>query len=238
MECNEYQGLISAYVDGMTSPQEEKQLKQHLKVCPECNNNYQAMVQMTKVCAQIEEVELPNDFHQSLMKQIKDEQKRERHTVLKWQYVGTLVATLLVVGLFMNQLNSFKQNSHLQTRRIQDEGLDNPKTMIKEEGLVETSIDRDESLNDIVDYSVQVIKEQEIELEIQVKDKTSFGIALESFLNQQQMTYEKIELGYRMTEAIGRQQLMTWIENHSQCTWQQSDEEKILECDVLAITIC
>ena len=241
MECNEYQELISAYVDGMLSPQEEKRLKQHLEVCKQCKSHYEAMVQMTKACEQIKEVELPNGFHERLMERLKDEEKLTRHTVLKWhrkwQYTGALVATLLVGGLFINQLSSFKQNSSLQNRSTGDEELERSSSTMEGESLLEASVYSAEMSNDIEDHSVQIVAQNEMELEVQVEDIGQFEIEFESFLSQQQITYEKIECGYRITEVAHRKQLTTWIENHSQWTWWQPDEEEALQSDVFVVTI-
>lgn len=104
MKCIEYSELISAYVDEMLSPQEEEKLMKHLKTCQACQEELEVLKQMQVMCQSIEEVSLPDQFHQDLMKRLKSEKQVKKTTQFKWQYGSALVATMLVGMLFLNQL--------------------------------------------------------------------------------------------------------------------------------------
>ena len=115
MKCIEYSELISAYVDEMLSPQEEKQLIMHLKTCQSCQKELESFKQIKSMCHQIEEVSLPDTFHEQLMQCLKSEKKVKPFIKWRWQYGGALVATMLVGVLFWNQLEFATSKSETAT---------------------------------------------------------------------------------------------------------------------------
>ncbi len=110
MKCIEYSELISAYVDEMLSPQEEEKLMKHLKTCEACQEELEVLKQMQMMYRSLEEVSLPDQFHEDLIKrlkaesEVKSEHKAKHPIKRRWQYGSALAAAMLVGVLFLNQL--------------------------------------------------------------------------------------------------------------------------------------
>ena len=219
MRCSEYQILISTYVDGKLDSHEEKELLSHLKVCRECHGTYEALLAIVKGCRQMEEVPVPTGLHQCVMQQIKEQEDRvssmPRKKYWKWQYSGALVASLLVGIMFTSPLQILKEEqvehntAHIKMRR---------------------------SAADLEQCNLEE-SEQPIHIGVAVKHKVDFERAIESFLEEQQIHYEKITEGYQLIEMVDTSAVMNWLEAYCETIYwyevaQSSSIGKTLELTV------
>lgn len=100
MKCEDYQEMISLYLDDALSLDEKQHLEEHLKHCLSCRETLEALRMITRELARIEEVELPQKFHEELRNRLRQDEKHHR-PLSKWiPYVAGLVATL-VIGFVM-----------------------------------------------------------------------------------------------------------------------------------------
>ncbi|MEG0712507.1 MAG: zf-HC2 domain-containing protein, partial [Niameybacter sp.] len=76
MKCEDYQQLISLYLDDALSYDEKLQLEVHLKDCPTCQETFEMMHMMIKGLEDLEDVPLPEGFHASVHKALLKEQSR------------------------------------------------------------------------------------------------------------------------------------------------------------------
>lgn len=224
MECKKYRELISAYVDGMLSPQEQEKLMAHLKVCETCSEEMSALKQMKTLLEQIEEPELPNEFHEELMKRIKQEEKSPTVHAFKWkwQYSSALVATLMVGILGISQIHSLDRQSRSSAEPI----------AVAEAGpYMEKESTRSEKTSQDQTQKAQVASEnqhvvgrstfmgdtthdilQELRWKLDVREKSNFLGQLEAYLKSVGITYEvnkEVVLCYQVTNS---QVLMDWIQ--------------------------
>ena len=208
MKCIEYSELISAYVDEMLSPQEEKQLIMHLKTCQSCQEELESLKQLQKMCHQIEEVSLPDTFHEQLMQRLKSEKKTKPLIKWRWQYGGALVATMLVGILFWNQLDfTIPKNGTATGYTTQDQVAE---ARIQEETSsigYESHLDSRASLTQQTD-NCSIWK-------VQVEQPDIFIDELKIYLEKEHIIYEVIESGIRITQLQEDQQLIEWLKNHS-----------------------
>lgn len=228
MKCIEYKELISACVDEMLSPQEEEKLMMHLKTCQACQKELEVLKQMQMMCHDMEEVSLPDSFHEDLMKRLKSESqvKSLAKFKFKWQYGGALVATMLVGVLFFNQLSmtSFKSESTSESAAI-DQVTEGDTTMGAEPYIARSEVAEVK----IQDESDSVAKKNQIESrasmlqdagseniwKVQVEDTEAFLEAIKEYLGAAQITYEQTEEGMSIYQVKNSHALMNWLQEHS-----------------------
>ena len=71
MNCKPYERLISKAMEGKLTQKEETKLMVHIKGCAKCARNHARIHEIVHELNQLEEVKLPQDFHQEVMKQIR-----------------------------------------------------------------------------------------------------------------------------------------------------------------------
>lgn len=252
MKCSEYQDLISAYVDGMLDPQEEKELLSHLKVCACCKENYEALKQIIVGCEHIEEVEVPETFHQNMMKRLEDIETEKKIVPIKkhwkWQYGGALVASLIVGGLFISQLNGLTQPNKAEngvaTCEISELTVDQPE-MVKDKNVItsnnQNARTRENAKTDtkseaeiLIDKDLgQESINQSIFCEIKVNDILGFKEQLEVFLEAGQVNYQKTERGYWISQSTQNEQVLEWLQaNSKQIIWDVKEHSQLQNSDL------
>jgi len=73
MVCNTVRELMDAYIDGCLEPDEASELAAHLESCSECRDLYNDSKDMIGLIGSLEEVELPDGFHERLLSRLNDE---------------------------------------------------------------------------------------------------------------------------------------------------------------------
>ena len=73
MKCEESQNFIMKYFDRELNDIEEAQLKQHLKVCKNCSDEFESLKEIFNVIEQGLEIEPPEDFERQVMYRIENE---------------------------------------------------------------------------------------------------------------------------------------------------------------------
>lgn len=226
MKCIEYSELISAYVDEMLSPQEEEKLMMHLKTCQACQKELEVLKQMQMLCRNIEEVSLPAQFHEDLMKQLKTENRLKFPIKFKWQYGGALVATMLIGVLFFNQLGviSLKSGSstdYLTTDHIAEDLMNieaTPYTVQNEvaEARVQDETDSVAQKNQSESrvFMMQHAEEEHV-WKVQVENSQVFIEVFKDYLNAEQIAYEQIEEGMSLYQVKDSKAVMNWLQEHS-----------------------
>lgn len=103
MKCEQYLEQLSPYVDNQLSSSEKGQLEAHLATCKKCAQELEALKKMINLCDQIEEPELPENFHQSLMERIAREKtteiKKVKFQMKNWMYWGSGLVASVIMGM-------------------------------------------------------------------------------------------------------------------------------------------
>lgn len=100
--CDNYEEMISLYIDGELDENEEKELLEHLNNCPLCEKEYEELKAVKAMLDEIEREELPENFHNEVMAKIREQSapktvKKKR----RWDRYVSLAASicaLVVVG--------------------------------------------------------------------------------------------------------------------------------------------
>lgn len=94
--CAEYAPLISAAVDGEVSPEERRELMEHLAQCPACREAYEQMLAMQMAFEELD-AELPGDLAGDVMAKIRSQQKKPRRRY--WMQLSVAAACCALVFL-------------------------------------------------------------------------------------------------------------------------------------------
>lgn len=226
MKCIEYSELISAYVDEMLSPQEEEKLMMHLKTCQACQKELEVLKQMQMMCQHLEEVPLPDKFHEELMRRLKVENKVKSPIKFKWQYGGALVATMLVGILFFNQLGLSSSKNETATGYATKNQVaeDNTTTEVapyaSQSQVAEARMQDEAGLiahEKQLESSTFMAEETEAQnaWKVEVEDSKAFIEALKAYLDKEQIVYEQIEEGMSIYHIQDSKSLMDWLKEHS-----------------------
>jgi hypothetical protein len=98
MKCNDSQNLIMKYFDRELNDIEDAQLKQHIRVCKHCSDEFESLKEIFNAVEQQQDIEPPEDFERQVMYRIKNETVMyEKNTVNNNFVYGILLAVLSFV---------------------------------------------------------------------------------------------------------------------------------------------
>jgi len=113
MACIKAQEWIHLHIDRSLDDRDEALLMDHLKDCDVCRKDYEILMSIHQVLQSTDEVDLPSDFHESLMKKIDKRPKKIQNTLFfKQLNIAAVIVFVLVFGLIgMNNLNQEKNSN-------------------------------------------------------------------------------------------------------------------------------
>jgi predicted anti-sigma-YlaC factor YlaD len=102
MKCNDSQSLMMKFFDRDLNDIEEAQLKQHLKICTNCSQEYVSLKEIFSDVEQDSEIEPPEDFERQVMSRIENETKMYKKTTDQSVFVYNilLVAISFIFVIF------------------------------------------------------------------------------------------------------------------------------------------
>jgi anti-sigma factor RsiW len=103
MSCKKYKILLSAYIDGEITAKEEKALKKHLKVCPDCAKELEHLGQVRNIFRVVERKEPSEFFESRVLGQISTGSRkqllRRYEMVFRMAVPAVLAAVLIIMGV-------------------------------------------------------------------------------------------------------------------------------------------
>lgn len=104
MTCDRYIELLSARLDGVLTDGEERELEEHLAICPDCRAAAAQLAALQGAFSELEDIPAPEGFAQGVMDRVRAEAppkviplfKRPRFRAL----AGLAACAALVVGLY------------------------------------------------------------------------------------------------------------------------------------------
>ena len=104
MACDRFWELISARLDGALSQEEERELEEHLAVCPECRAVGAQLAALQGTFPELEDISAPEGFARGVMDRIRAEARPKVIPLFKRPQFRTLAGLaaclVLVVGLY------------------------------------------------------------------------------------------------------------------------------------------
>lgn len=98
MKHNDFDDLIQGFIDGQLTNDEEKTLKEHIKLCKECKEKLQYKEKITNLIRKsCEEVEPPKDLIRSILRRT----TRGKIYRINWKYITIGAAAILLLSLVL-----------------------------------------------------------------------------------------------------------------------------------------
>ncbi|HAV43193.1 TPA: hypothetical protein DCX15_04185 [bacterium] len=105
MECKEIRELLSPYLDGILEWQEREKIEDHLKLCPKCQEELNALKKTVDLLSSLEEVEPPPHLLERVKEKIQTESPLKRFlevlTIPRWKIpveaMGLAAVFLLII---------------------------------------------------------------------------------------------------------------------------------------------
>lgn len=115
MNCEQMTALLSAYVDGELTADEQMQVREHLEQCAECRALYEQLQTLHTSFSDLEEIPAPENFAQGVMARIKAEEKPKVIPLFKRPQVravmGLAACAVLCIGFGRMALNGGYKNA-------------------------------------------------------------------------------------------------------------------------------
>lgn len=116
MNCEQMTVLLSAWLDGEVTAQEEVQLQEHLAQCPACRALFEQLQTLHTSFSDLEEISAPEDFAQGVMSRIEAERKPKIVPLFKRPQVramaGLAACAVLCIGFGSFALNGGLKSSN------------------------------------------------------------------------------------------------------------------------------
>ena len=100
--CEEYESLISDFLDGELSAEDRARVAEHLASCPVCQQYFDDLVAMHDAFDQIEEVPVPDSFAEQIMARVRETPQTEEKKIIffpHWRRWAALAACCAIVAL-------------------------------------------------------------------------------------------------------------------------------------------
>jgi anti-sigma factor RsiW len=111
MECNDVQEKLSAYVEGIISPEERTLIDEHLTSCLKCNESFADLKKTVEYIHNLEDIEPPTWLTQKVMARIRSEAKSDKGILQKLFYplhIKLPIEAVAVIVIAVTALYIFK----------------------------------------------------------------------------------------------------------------------------------
>lgn len=101
-DCTNILNLIPLYIDNMLSDEENDIVCEHIQECASCRGEYEFLKSIMAGAKSLPEIEVPKDFHETLMSKVRAEakgQKLHRHKFSGWRSFAGIAAAAAVVAV-------------------------------------------------------------------------------------------------------------------------------------------
>ena len=118
--CEEYESLISDFLDGELSAEDRARVAEHLASCPACQQYFDDLVAMHDAFDRIEEVPVPDGFTERVMARVRETPQTEEKKIIpfpRWRRWAALAAccAIAALGLWSAQRTALPQKVSRQT---------------------------------------------------------------------------------------------------------------------------
>ncbi|HHU68903.1 MAG TPA: DUF4349 domain-containing protein [Thermoanaerobacterales bacterium] len=201
MNCEEFEGYISLYIDDEIDDDSRISFKNHMEQCKECEQKYQKVFETVSLCRDLEEFELPDEFASAIIKKVKRESPLKSlfrsFTVKKfyekgmWKAVASTAAIIVFILIVVSNSNLLNYKADGSSEAQEDIGIlsegalpsentqyytDNVVESAQEPGIIKRSMpfEKEEELLNNMDLSnpnKKLIRRAAVQLEVEKLDE-------------------------------------------------------------------
>lgn len=106
-----YKQLLSNYLDRKLASKQEKMVKEHLPLCSSCKQEWEELIRLKEMCANLPEEELPAGLHQRIMQQVQQKQKNPTDKIVWIRRIAAPLAAAILLFLIGKGLPSIIGNT-------------------------------------------------------------------------------------------------------------------------------
>lgn len=163
-DCSDFEFLISLYIDNKLGHNEKQELEEHLKNCEKCKKLYDDMNNLILELNNLPELELPDNFHENLIKKINQGNLKFKRINYFKKY-SAAAAVFFVVAFVSFGVKIYKNEYENNGMTAQNNSVE-----VKEESLNEfeaakasaADIGKDKAINEI-DSGLEIEQKKVIE---------------------------------------------------------------------------
>ncbi|WP_317856187.1 zf-HC2 domain-containing protein [Chakrabartyella piscis] len=120
MNCDTCKELMWFYLEETVTSEEKTAMADHIAHCEGCQRELEAIKQMKNMLGTLPEVDVPDDFHETLMEKFNQEAKKETKVIsfaehkkdkFKWRNMGLVAAAVCLVVVGSTTGNFFNMGS-------------------------------------------------------------------------------------------------------------------------------
>lgn len=129
MPCDRFTELLSARLDGALTPEEERELEEHLAACPDCRAVGAQLSALQGAFPELEEVPAPEGFTRGVMERIRTEESEKKVLSLFKRpqiraLAGLAACLVLVVGLYGASRSKEQAGWDMMTRSFNKDAVE------------------------------------------------------------------------------------------------------------------
>ncbi|HHW67205.1 MAG: hypothetical protein PWP07_2172 [Epulopiscium sp.] len=115
MSCEQFREAMSPYIDGLLEDDKKVLFEDHLKSCPDCNEEFEQFKVIMNEIHHLPQMELPDYYHQELLLKLyqKSEEKKQHRKGFSqnWKVFSTLAAGFIVLMFVLGNLVNMGMDS-------------------------------------------------------------------------------------------------------------------------------
>ena len=130
MSCNKFKILLSAYIDGEVTKEEEKKLLEHIKVCPACSREFENLRKIKNLFLLMEQKKPIEFFETRLFARMKERESKSglqvfgqlvKKLALAFLILFLLILGILNIGRFFHKEPNGSVSTLLTDQKIEDD---------------------------------------------------------------------------------------------------------------------
>ncbi len=222
MNCNEFNEMISLYIDNELNNIDRKEFELHLMKCEECRKSYEIMVNILKELKEEKETQLPKDYNENLRAKLIDVSNKRKKTRFNWKKYAAIAAGLIIIttsisvfdGIFNNTKDEMMEDcgvteeTNFGVRGFEDKvqestdgNIEDPQFTFNEDIMLTTEADVQTQKNIKRDNNkAKIIKSARIYLDVEKYDETYNKVV--SFIEDNRGYIEKSQTDYSVYSNV------------------------------------
>ena len=143
MKCEKYLDMMSLYIDNRLEAQELEDFEEHIINCSSCQEELNILKEIVNDINELEELELPERFHQELMSKIQTKPSQ------RWKIISAIAAAFLITAIAVDRLQLNTSKNAIPDSLTPESANVQMELFIAEEAMPKMAQDRSAAKNEI-----------------------------------------------------------------------------------------
>lgn len=228
MKCEKYLDMMSLYIDNHLEDEDLEDFKEHINTCSSCLEEFIILKEVINNINGLEQLELPEQFHQELMSKIQTKPSQ------KWKIVSAIAAGFLITFIALDNFklqptkDAIPESTNIQTRSLMKEDAMTAEMMPKI--AQDFSLEQIEIETSAYDNSKDIIDQisQDMNLQEEILEEVVVEGGRELTLQLTLRSSEKKQFLSRIQELCENTRIISQEEDNKQVAVETDNEITIL----------